>query len=392
VEFSAVEVHAVGAAAPVTRQALRSEDFISGARVAELSVDPGTHEVRVSLLRPGGGAPLAERVTRVDVSESQAITVLIVRGAEVDCTSASDCGATVGCAEAICSDGICLTTTDDSRCAPSEWCNPDEGCVALPILDAGVDSGPMDSGTDTGSPMDSGGGDTTTPDAGSPDTGSPDTGAPDAGGPGGLVARYTCESVSGGSVPDVSGSGHDGMCAAGRCPTTRTTMWGHACDFDGADFVRIASHADFTPSGAFTLMMWVRPDSLGGSLFGKVYASGPENSWQVATNTPGTNWAFYSNPGGGVGNEVLVGDAVAIDMWTHVAAVFDGSRKRLFFNATERASRAASIAFDGSGEVLLGADWSSSAGNEYFFDGEISDIRFYDRALSAAEIRAISGL
>jgi hypothetical protein len=171
---------------------------------------------------------------------------------------------------------------------------------------------------------------------------------------------------------------------------TVSTIWGTACDFDGNDFVRIPNHADFAPSGDFTITLWVRPDALGGVLFGKVLEAGPANSWQLAQSST-AEWSFESSPGGGAPNGPLRGPMITLGTWVHLAAVYRAGRKLLYVDAVQHAAGTATIAYD-NGEVLLGADWGMAEGNELFFDDRITDIRFYDRALSETEIRMVAGL
>jgi hypothetical protein len=387
IEFSAVQSEVTGAGAPTVQAAFRGDDYLSGARVADIAVDAGSRELRVSLLGADRRDVLAERVVRVEVDGRTAVTVTVGRGPEVECATAAECTVAVPCAEPVCVEGVCFAASrdDDDACGIEEWCNPDVGCEPLPAPDAGMpveDGGGRDAGPVDGGPVDGG-----PRDGGPPDTGPPDAAPPDAP----LLAYYPCDTVTGGGLPDASGRGHHGFCVPTQCPTPRMTMWGFACDFDGNDYVRIPGRADFE-STDFTIVLWARPDALEGALFGKVLEAGPVNSWQVAQEIGGDRWAFVTSVGGGAPNVPLYASTpIATGVWTHVAVVYEGGQKRLYVNAVEEAAAAGSIAYTG-GEVLLGADWSAASGNELYFDGLIAGVRFYGGALSVGEIRSVAGL
>ncbi len=157
-----------------------SGDYLSGARIAELSgLAPGTAAVRVSLIDAMGGT-IASRTTIVEVAGSHALTVLITSACEgvtcpggdddptftacvggrcVDprcspqnpelcgdpqCTNDAQCSSPVDCADALCLDGACFVRVDDSRCGASEECRPTEGCVLRADVDAGPGCPPVE--------------------------------------------------------------------------------------------------------------------------------------------------------------------------------------------------------------------------------------------------------
>jgi ABC-type phosphate transport system substrate-binding protein len=76
---------------------------------------------------------------------------------------------------------------------------------------------------------------------------------------------------------------------------------------------------------------------------------------------------------------------IPINVWTHLAATYDGTSLRLFVNGVE------------VDNTLLGSAITTSAGalriggnaiNGQYFRGLIDDVRIYNRALSATEIQA----
>ncbi len=76
--------------------------------------------------------------------------------------------------------------------------------------------------------------------------------------------------------------------------------------------------------------------------------------------------------------------AVATNAWTHLTATFDGAVLRLYVNGTQVATRAV------TGSMLASTGLLRIGGNNTWaewFGGLIDDLRIYDRALTAAEVK-----
>ena len=73
-----------------------------------------------------------------------------------------------------------------------------------------------------------------------------------------------------------------------------------------------------------------------------------------------------------------------VDQWSHLAVTYDGTEVRLFLNGRQVSSRAT------TGRVRQTSDPLWIGGNEpygEYFEGEIDDVRVYDRALDPSELR-----
>jgi len=192
VEFETVEtIVTVGdVSRTVTTRAVRADDYVAGVRVAEVGGLPIGQAIISATLLDASEVPVVGRDARTLLEESRAITLVITRtcrgvpcgenqtchaGACVDdrcgpdnpmacgtqeCTTSTDCVATSACADVTCVEGACLQVARDERCAASERCSFEMGCVP--------DAPPVDSGTMDSSSMDTGVGDTGDADAGAP--------------------------------------------------------------------------------------------------------------------------------------------------------------------------------------------------------------------------------
>jgi hypothetical protein len=185
---------------------------------------------------------------------------------------------------------------------------------------------------------------------------------------------------------------------APKCPTATTGRVGSgAYRFDGVTRVQIVPSPSAIISDApYTIAMWLRPSA-----------------------TPGLFGCAFSKPifavdrtvqGDGVLNDVSlnVSDSVAFEgatpapqtlvvaaraannirgSWHHIAAIWDGSNRTLFVDGVERDSIAGP--FRTSLEpIALGTDLDNGA-LAVGYDGDIDDLRIYNRALSAVEVATL---
>lgn len=185
-------------------------------------------------------------------------------------------------------------------------------------------------------------------------------------------------------VTDSSGAGNAGT-VAGGATRTAAGRFGRAISFDGVnDMVSVPDSNSLDLTGAMTLEGWVNPAALG-------------TTWRtlVLKEVPGYfRYALYANTDtGGPSGHVFIGsdlDAratprLALNTWTHLATTYDGAAVRTYVNGALVASRAV------TGTMAASANPLRIGGNSVWpewFRGTIDEVRFYNRALSAAEVTA----
>jgi hypothetical protein len=218
--------------------------------------------------------------------------------------------------------------------------------------------------------------------------------SPDAGGQinltAGLVAYWPLDVIEGTSTlttPDVVG-GFDGEVRG-----TATMVPGNidgALFLDGSSgFVRIANVPELDFTGIITLAAWCRPRAIDGfrmivahgtsfSPNGEVYLRLESDDYQAGSWTGGDHRAVSPVP------------ATDVDTWVHIAGVYDGATWRLYRNGVEVGTGGDTGAVTVNEVWALGARSRSSV--DRYFHGEIDDVRIYKRALSAAEILALTTL
>lgn len=199
--------------------------------------------------------------------------------------------------------------------------------------------------------------------------------------PAGLVARYDFN----GDKADVSGFGQDLSNNGANLDVDRFGLANASARFTSSAYFDGAMNG--FPLGATprTVCAWTNPFTLFNGTFSEVVMYGN------ATN----GWGFGMDAAGGLPNgRVFIldtaGDYVwnkphGLNIWRHVCATYDGSAETLYVDAFPVASVARAIN-TGSGSLVIG---KGIFGGGDYFNGNIDDVRIYNRALSIPEIQAL---
>ena len=196
--------------------------------------------------------------------------------------------------------------------------------------------------------------------------------------PGGLAAAYSFDEGVGSTAGDASGNGNVG--SVGSASWITTGRFGNALSFDGAGArVTVPDSGSLDLTSAMTLEAWVFP-TVGGGWRDVIY-KGPDDIYFLESSadsgTPATGGTFAS--------PIYGSSALPLNVWSHLAATYDGATLRLFVGGVQVSSRAvlAPIATS-TGALTIGGD----ALYGQHFAGRIDEVRVYGRALSASEIQA----
>jgi hypothetical protein len=201
-------------------------------------------------------------------------------------------------------------------------------------------------------------------------------------------------SGSGGTVKDYSGNSNDGTTRNGVTAGAEGVFSTNSFSFDGSDdYVEVQDNSDLYISDQLTISFWaVQPN---------------DDEWEVVVGNGG-GWSDdgyhvmshdSSQAGGyrfevqntGTGNkDVLDSNAVPNDEWHHITAVYTGTELKLYVDGSLDTSMSATVDSigDSSANLGIGSGLYSSYGGTYF-DGDIDEVRLYERALSAEEIEQL---
>lgn len=206
-----------------------------------------------------------------------------------------------------------------------------------------------------------------------------------------LLAQWTLDEGAGTAAADSTGTaGHAGAFSATTPPVFVGGKSGQSGDsalrFNGTDQgVEIANTSDLNFSGVITMSAWIKPSNTSGfrTILSHGYTTSPNamTFMQVYNNTlmvgawPG-NYPTVALP------------ADASTRFVHVVATYDGTNWNVYVDGVLKASAA-----DATGARLVNAPWGIGMGtcptnhdDRRYFQGDIDDVRIYNRALSAAEV------
>ncbi len=153
-----------------------------------------------------------------------------------------------------------------------------------------------------------------------------------------------------------------------------------ALDFDGVnDAVTIPDHTDLNPS-AITISLWTNLRSLSG--YGNFVEKDFNSGYRVRIEPDG-KLRFLNNGGS---NGLTTTGTIAIDTWVFLAFTADGFGFNAYIDGTlDRSGGAPYIQSAEVNDLHIGSGFQGGAPFE-LINGQIDDVRLYNRALSADEI------
>ncbi|GII81382.1 hypothetical protein Sru01_63640 [Sphaerisporangium rufum] len=198
----------------------------------------------------------------------------------------------------------------------------------------------------------------------------------------GLVAAYGMNEGSGASVTDSSGQDNTGT---GSGTAWTDGKYGKALTFDGsAAWVTVPDAAPLRLTTGMTLSAWVNPVTVTGwsSLITKELAAGASYSLYAGNGDSVPSGWVQTGPEDP--STVSGTSPLPVNAWSHLALTYDGTTLRLFLNGQQAAETPLSGGLhDDGGALRIGGN---SVWGEYF-RGLIDEVRIYDRAQTAAQIR-----
>lgn len=217
--------------------------------------------------------------------------------------------------------------------------------------------------------------------------------------PNGLVGEWKFDEATSTTTYDTSGNGNNGTLVNGPARATSTCKISNCLGFNGTNqTVSIPHSSILKPSSQITIAAWVNPTTGTLNALREIYRKedGTDRHLLSFQNTANCN------EGGGTGGcitfgistggtyaelDVNIASADWENKWSYLVAAYDGSTKKIYKDGTLIGSVAASgaIGTTGTATAYIG---SSYGGSEFFF-GLIDDVRIYNRALSADEIKRL---
>jgi len=203
----------------------------------------------------------------------------------------------------------------------------------------------------------------------------------------GLVGWWKFDETQGTTTKDSSGGHHDGTLVGNA--KFGPGKHGGAIDLDGAgSFVRIADKTAFDFDGAATVCCWVNLRSVPAN-YAAIVTKG-DTAWRLSTVETEPQFHFAVNTVQNGGDDVFANSPTSLNAgeWHHVTGTYDGGTINLYVDGQLDATKvwAGGISRNDF-EVLIGENAEETNRG---FDGLIDEVRIYNYALTAEEIKALA--
>ena len=218
----------------------------------------------------------------------------------------------------------------------------------------------------------------------------------------GLVGHWTFDGPKMlSNVGDSSGQGNNGLLSGQTSTTTSPGRIGQGLSFDGVnDYVDVGAGSSLTVNDNVTIAAWIKPVASSDAAFERIVTTSDSYSpdgYGLAYD-PSDDKIVAGFGSAAPANQVTYKSTVTApeNTWSHVvmtASGSGGSTVKIYVNGVEVTNgteEATSITFDAGAGVFLGIRHNLSATNA--FNGQMDDVRAYNRALSAAEISRLYNL
>jgi type II secretory pathway pseudopilin PulG len=201
----------------------------------------------------------------------------------------------------------------------------------------------------------------------------------------GLVGYWHFDEGTSTLAYDASGNSNTGTLANGPTWQTGSNCEAGAClNFNSGSnqMVNVGNPAVLQISGPFTITVWVKPASISGIL-GIVTKEG---SWTGYSLSIESNKFRFFTTANSQAYSIFSATTPTIGTWYHIAGVFDGQKNYIYVNGVKENETSASMAANVNNNFIIGYGGYWPGG---YFSGVIDEVRIYNRALSASEIKAI---
>jgi hypothetical protein len=198
----------------------------------------------------------------------------------------------------------------------------------------------------------------------------------------GLVGHWTFDGkhMSGVHAYDASGNGNRGVLTNG--PVRATGKIGQGMQFDGVDdYVALPSIA--FDNRSFTVAAWVKPTITNDSIYFSVHSNNaPNEAIHLRISTNGSlRFGYYAD------DLDTAAGVVSLNTWSHITMSYDASldKSSIFVNG-QFITSGSQGPFIGTNPIVAIGYWTFSG---VYYKGPLDDVRVYNRALSADEIKRL---
>jgi len=204
----------------------------------------------------------------------------------------------------------------------------------------------------------------------------------------GLVGWWRMEeptAIDGTKIMDSSGYGNHGTLSTGDGSVNKSVAGklGKGLSFDGNDYVSTVSNAGFSGTGSRTVSLWFNPGTKqGAQILFQTGTNGFGNKFIIGYDWVVNEGIYFDTYGQNDTNGKV--NSITRGSWNHVVIVFTyGVSSSIYINgvldATDNKTTLTNIS---ATTITIG-------GTDGYFNGLIDDVRIYNRALTAGEVREL---
>jgi len=218
----------------------------------------------------------------------------------------------------------------------------------------------------------------------------------------GLILHYDFDAISGSNVPDISGTGNDGALMGGALDTVGYSGNGVKCTL-ATDYISLPANISALLT-SFTYTTWVKMPALKNAtrFFDLGNGADGTNNFLAFIPSFGSDNGFMClryRPASGTSYNVLSTVKCPVNSWAHIALTYDwngtSGTATIYLNGAV-VGTAANLPYSLSTDLAATADnflghsrWGQDTNG---FNGIFDDVRFYNRALTGADIVALNGM
>ncbi len=207
-----------------------------------------------------------------------------------------------------------------------------------------------------------------------------------------LVGWWNFDEGSGNTANDLSGYGNNGTLSdfdfndSSGWSNDTPSPGGYSLKFDGVnDYLILGNKIGSFIDNSVTISAWIKPDSSGSREISNQgqWDGGPWTGWRFRQISSRINLKIGDNT---LTSYELSAGTLEFGNWQHVVGSWDGSYIKLYIDGLNVGNEAKELTLQmNSGQHYIG----KYAGNAYFFNGLIDDVRIYSRALTAYEVQTL---
>jgi hypothetical protein len=201
----------------------------------------------------------------------------------------------------------------------------------------------------------------------------------------GLVGYWKMDEGVGETSADSSGNNFMATFSGSTLPTWSNGKYGNASQFNGINsYIRVPSNTiiNHSTNGTFSLSVWVKPSTLSSSWRrGIIRQESYLNSGFRFGFLNGGAPIFWTDQSGGT-LTMFSSTPMILNQWNHLAVTYNNQQGILYQNGNKVAN-ATGTYIAGSNDFNIGYIVSE------YFEGNLDEVRIYNRALSPTEVKQL---